>query len=1029
VVQVRTWAPGNTGLGLPGCKAATLLAAVALACCVSAPALDPSLDISQYAHTSWKVNEGFTKGLIVAIAQGPDGYLWLGTEFGLVRFDGVRAVPWQPPTGQQLPSNFIQKLLFARDGTFWIGTLSGLASWKDGKLTTYHEMAGQAVFPLLEDHEGTIWAGGRTKLCSIRNARMDCHGEEGSLGAGVFGLYEDTQQNLWVGVSNGFWRWKPGPPKFFPVASDGAGIRGLGEDDQHALMIGLKGGIRRFVNGHIEAHPLPYRGLATSVQQILRDRDGSLWIATLTHGLVHVHGGGADTFSSSEGLSADSVFDVREDREGNIWVATNDGLDRFRAYSVSTFSRKQGVRTTVTFSVLAATDGSVWIATPSELDRWDRGKISSVRPSNDAWKPDGTLDEQAPNSLFEDSSGRIWVATTRRFGYFDDGRFTSVSGYPGGYVYGIAEGPPGHLWVASRQSGLLQVFQGKVVQQLSWPGLGYEQYANDLAIDLAKKGLWLGFWKGGIAYIEGNKVQASYSVAEGLGQGTVNHLRFDSNGTLWAATDGGLSRIKDGNITTLTRRNGLPCDVVYWTIEDDDHAIWLYTPCGLVRVARDELEAGDADAKRTIQERVLDGSDGVRTHSWAGFSKPMVTKTTDGKIWFVTSDGVSIIDPRHLPINNVPPPVHIEQITADHRTYEASSNPRLPPLIRDLEIDYTALSLVAPEKIRFRVKLERRDPDWKDVGNERKAFYNDLPPQNYRFRVKACNNGGVWNEAGASFDFSIAPAYYQTAWFRVSCVAAFLGLLWALYRYRLRQIAQQFNFRLEERVNERTRIARELHDTLLQSFQGLMLRFQVAHDELPGRPGEARKTLENALDQAAQAITEGRDAVQGLRSSTVETNDLAQAIGSLGEELAGDETSSNRVESFVDVEGTPRNVHPILRDEIYRIAGEALRNAFRHAQARRIEVTIWYGARQFRLRVRDDGKGIDPEVLEEQGRAGHWGLAGMRERAELIGGQLEIWSQRESGTQVELSIPASLAYGASPARHFRWFAKKIGTNS
>jgi signal transduction histidine kinase len=220
-----------------------------------------------------------------------------------------------------------------------------------------------------------------------------------------------------------------------------------------------------------------------------------------------------------------------------------------------------------------------------------------------------------------------------------------------------------------------------------------------------------------------------------------------------------------------------------------------------------------------------------------------------------------------------------------------------------------------------------------------------------------------------------------------------------------------------------------LHDTLLQSFQGLMLRFQVAHDELPGRPAEARKTLENALDQAAQAITEGRDAVQGLRSSKVETNDLARAIGALGEELAGDETNSNRVESFVDVEGTPRDVHPILRDEIYRIAGEALRNAFRHAQARRIEVTIWYGERQFRLRVRDDGKGIAPGVLDEQRRAGHWGLAGMRERTELIGGQLEIWSRQQSGTQVELSVPASIAYGPSPARRFRLFARRARTNS
>jgi signal transduction histidine kinase len=291
----------------------------------------------------------------------------------------------------------------------------------------------------------------------------------------------------------------------------------------------------------------------------------------------------------------------------------------------------------------------------------------------------------------------------------------------------------------------------------------------------------------------------------------------------------------------------------------------------------------------------------------------------------------------------------------------------------------------------------------------------------------------VWNEAGATFDFSIAPAYYQASWFQVSCAAAFLGLLWGLHRFRLHQIAQQFSTQLEARVGERTRIARDLHDTLLQSFQGLLLRFQVVDESLP--PGQAKEELEKALDLAAAAITEGRDTVQGLRSFTVDTDDLAQAIGALGEELAGAETNPDRVESSVEVEGTPRDLHPIIRDEVYRIAGEALRNAFRHAHARRIEVAIGYGERQFRLRVRDDGKGIDAEVLAGQARAGHFGLPGLRERAELIGGNLDVWSQRQSGTEVGLNIPAAIAYtGSSGGRRSRLltklpFAKKTGTNS
>jgi signal transduction histidine kinase len=307
--------------------------------------------------------------------------------------------------------------------------------------------------------------------------------------------------------------------------------------------------------------------------------------------------------------------------------------------------------------------------------------------------------------------------------------------------------------------------------------------------------------------------------------------------------------------------------------------------------------------------------------------------------------------------------------------------------------------------------------------------YTALPPGDYLLRVQGATNRGAWNDKGVALGLHILPPWWSTWWFRSLAAALVLLSLGSAYHFHLQNIERQFNMRLEERVGERTRIARELHDTLLQSFQGLLLRFQVAYDEIPARPAEARKTLGNALDLAAQAITEGRDAVQGLRSSTIETNDLAGAIGALGEELAGHETNSNPAESFVEVEGTPRDVHPILRDEIYRIAGEALRNAFRHAQARRIEVAIGYGERQFRLRVRDNGKGIGAEVLEKQGRSGHWGLAGMRERAELIGGHLEIWSRQDSGTEVDLRIPASIAYETSRAGRLRWFVKKAGTDS
>jgi signal transduction histidine kinase len=383
-------------------------------------------------------------------------------------------------------------------------------------------------------------------------------------------------------------------------------------------------------------------------------------------------------------------------------------------------------------------------------------------------------------------------------------------------------------------------------------------------------------------------------------------------------------------------------------------------------------------------------------------------------------DGVSVVDPHHLPFNPLPPPVHIEQITADRKVSwqnlwgTAASNLRLPALSRDLQIDYTALSLVAPEKVRFKYKLEGEDKDWQYAGNRRQAFYTNLAPHHFRFHVIACNNSGVWNEAGASFDFSIAPAYYQTRWFQASCVAAFLALLWGLHRYRLSQIARELNVRLEGRVAERTRIARELHDTLLQSFQAVLLKFHTV-TYLLDRPAEAQKRLESTIEEARQAMKEGRDAVQGMRSSTVVTNDLARAITTVGEQLAADQTGRNSAEFRLAVEGATRDLVPLVRDEVNRIACEAVRNAFNHARASRIEVEIHYDKRRFRFRVRDDGKGMDPQVLAEGKRAGHFGLPGMQERAELTGGKLAVWSEPDSGTEIELTIPAAIAYPKSPA--------------
>ncbi len=987
---------------------ALVSACLLLAWCPKTFALNPKLDVSQYAHTSWKIRDGFPKGEITSIAQTPDGYLWLGTELGLFRFDGVKHVLWRPPANQELPSNFIFSLLASRDGTLWIGTANGLASWKDGKLTQYAKLAGRYLFKLIEDHDGTVWASGMAvpvgKICAIRNSNVQCFGDDGSLGRGAFNLYEDRKGNLWAGVKDGLWQWKPGPPKFYPLAGEPDGIQCFGEDSDGTLLVGWNGGIYRFVDGKTEPYAIPGRTGRIRARRMLRDRDGSLWIGTFNEGLVHVHDGRTDVFGFSEGLSGEGGRVLFEDREGNIWVATANGLDRFRDFVVSTFSVNQGLSGPRIQSVLADTDGSIWLTTVGSLNRINKGQVAIINVKTKDFHP---------NSLFQDHAGRIWVSVPFGFGYLKDDRFVPVSTVYGA-VASMAQDTAGNLWVANESAGLFQVRGESVVQQIPLSKLGHNDPVTAVIADPLRGGLWLGFFLGGVAYYNEGQIRASYTTADGVTAGRVNDIRLEQDETVWIATEGGLSRLKNGRLATLTSRNGLPCDGVHWLREDDTRSFWLFTPCGLLRVERSAMDAwttaidNDVKAQPMVHATVFDISDGVRSMATANHFSPQVAKATDGKLWFFSGEGgVDVVDPNHLSLNNIPPPVQIEQFVADRKTYEAQSagNVRLPPLIRDLQIDYTALSLVAPEKILFRYMLEGRDHDWQDAGNRRQVFYNDLGPGTYRFRVIACNNSGVWNETGTYVDFTIDPAYYQTAWFRVSVVVLFLFVLGVLYQLRLRQVARVVRGRMEERLEERERIARDLHDTLLQSVQGLILKFHAVLKQIPADM-PAHNALEKTLDHADEVLAEGRDRIRNLRVHTASLSDLPAAFRSVAEEA-----SQGREAVFkMVVEGHVRELHPLVLEECYCIGREAIINALTHSEGQHVEAEITYDSRQFRLRVRDDGRGIDPKILEAGGRSGHWGLQGMHERAQKIGGQLRFWSRPETGTEVELIVRGATAY-------------------
>jgi signal transduction histidine kinase/ligand-binding sensor domain-containing protein len=993
------------------------LPAIVLALCTCALALDPSLEISQYAHTAWRVRDGFAKGVITSLAQTPDGYLWVGTESGLLRFDGVRPVVWEPPEGQQLPGSLITSLLVGRDGTLWIGTFTGLARWKDGKLTQFPELAVQSVTSLLEARDGTIWIGiyaqAEGGVCDIRSQSLHCERDRRKFGAGVMALYEDSKGTLWLGASKGLWRWTPGTPQFFSIPEDPFGITSFVEDARGQLLFGSYAGIRRFVDGRVEPYPSSGSAYSWHVTRMFSDHDGGLWVGTSEHGLVHIREQERpDVFSHTDGLSGDYVTRFLEDREGCIWVATYDGIDRFRAYAIPTISTKQGLSSPVALSVLASKEGSVWIGTTGGLNHWKDGQISLFGSARGSPASGGKLNRETISSLFEDSRGQTWVSTAEgKVGYLQEDRFIQIPGIPRGTVLSLGEVPSGHLWVSHQQAGLLHVFDGRVLEQFSWSGIGRKDSAKVLVADPSQRGFWLGFNQGGVAYFSDGAIKASYSTKNELGEGHVTDLRFGTRGTLWVATDSGLSRIKDGHVNTLTSKNGLPCDKVVATMEDNDHSMWLYLACGLVRITRAELDGWVAAPSKVVTVELFDTSDGVRGHSASGGFQPLMAKSADGKIWFLPWDGVSVIDPHHLPINKLPPPVHIEEIAANQKIYVPSNGLQLPAHVRDLAIDYTALSLVAPEKTHFRYKLDGQDPEWREVVNVRHVQYSNLAPRHYTFRVMASNNSGVWNERGALVEFTVLPAFYQTIWFRTSCVVGFLALLWATYQLRVQQLQGQFNIGLEARVNERTRIARELHDTLLQTLHGLMFQFQAVRNLMPRKPDEAMRSLDDAIGETEKALAESRDAIQGLRSEPIAKGNLSELLMATTLELASSATPNHEPPAFELIEeGERRALSPTTKNEVCRIALEILRNAYRHAQAHRIEAEVRYGDHILRLRVRDDGKGIDPGVLKEGGIVGHWGLRGIRERAERIGAQLEFWSEAGAGTEVQLTVPASVAY-------------------
>lgn len=987
-----------------------LICALFAAC---AHALDPLKNISQYGHSVWRIQDGLFSGAPGAITQTTDGYLWIASEGSLLRFDGVRFVAWKPPEGQGQLSQVLS-LLGSKNGNLWIGMDSGLASWDGKKLVRYDDAPGMIV-AIIEKKNGEIWflrnqfaAKGGSDICRTIGNKTRCHDEGKNAFKFAEAMVDGPSGDLWVGGETGVLHWTSegsafyGRPGLIGNNSDGVTALTRGRDDSVWVGVGVKGsglGLQQLKDGNWKTFRSDrFNGEDFEISTLLLDKDENLWVGS-TRGLFKIRGSQVDHFGVSDGLSADEVMSLFEDKEGNIWAGTALGLDCFHDLRVTNFSRSQGLTSNEVNAVLASRSGEVLATGPNMLDTLRIGDTYSVVPWPEHLRGQVT-------ALLQDHGGRLWYGIDNSLFVKDNHQTRTVHDPTGksiGLVLGLAEDVDGNIWAETKGSerALLRIRDFRVQERLTAPQI---PNARKIAADLVA-GIWLGLMSGDLArYAQGKLDIVPFNQNPTPTQNSmVYDLLVAPNGGVMGATSSGVIAWHDGRKQTMTVRNGLPCDNVFALARDNHGGVWLNTKCGYILISRSELDGWWKDPRMVLKVTTLDAIDGA-FGAYSPFNSS--TKSPDGRIWFANNmASLRMVDPNRLNLNPFVPPVYVEDIVADRKRYAANGVVALPPITRDIQISYTALSFTAPQKVRFRYRLENHDSTWQDAGTRREAFYSDLAPGNYRFRVIACNNEGLWNEVGATLDFRIIPAWYQTLWFRVLIGITALLLLWLVHRLRLRQVAHAITIRSNERLAERTRIARNLHDTLLQTIQSSKIISEHALEKRddPEAMGHAMERIFKWLKQAAQ---EGRDALNSLRTSNTTKNDLSDAIQrALYEDIA-----PGSMKAGLEVRGEPRTLHPVVQDEIYLIASEAIRNAYLHSSAIYLLVELEYG-RDLSLRVHDNGLGISQQTAAD-GKPGHFGLVGMRERAKRIGANIQILGSHRAGTTITLQVKGSIAFAS-----------------
>lgn len=956
-------------------------------------ASDSNKPLTEYTHTVWTHKDGIPSAFIYSIAQTSDGYLWLATTDGLVRFDGVRFVHWRPKTGHTSLLGVVRSLCAARDGSLWIGTGAGLVGHiREDDLTTFS--VGAQVEALLESRDGMLWVSTADRLLRFSTVTQEQVGIAIALpGTLLSGPLQDRSGSVWFTTQNRVLRFDSGNPQGPPLET-AKGKFWISEDTNGDVWLTASNGSTRPVNEGqiISGSGAEIRSL--DIHTVMRDSNGNTWLGTLGQGLARWRadvrdGMRMETYSESDGLSAVRVWCFLEDREHNIWVGTQNGLNRFRDEKITTLTRREGLVNESVSALTAGPAGSIWASTPVGINRID-GEHRELY-----------LNSATAMALSTDQGNTLWAGTNRGVMRLNKGKWSDVPMPAGIHLQEVTMITGDHekgVWLFDIHKGLYRWTNGRIDDFSNEPQL---KGKSIFAASADSKGkVWFGLSDGGVVVFDGGRFH-SYSESDGLADGPVNTIHVDDQGTVWIGTERGLSRFDGQRFVTWNTSKGLPGERVLWILSDKEGRIWLGYSTGVAWVSQSELDRAAHDSAHRVAYTFLDDGDGLKGNPDRGWQSAAI-RASDGKLWFRTSEGVAIIDPQELTRNRVAPPVHVERFVADGSVIDASQPLRLRPLTRDIEIDYTALSLAEPRKVLFRYKLEGFDSEWRGAGTRRQAFYTNLQPRAYRFRVLACNNDGVWNESGATLDFDLLPAFYQTRSFLLLCLVVVMILAWGAYGLRVWQVTSQLRERFEERLKERTRIAQELHDSLIQDVMGISLQIEVTDELLPADI-PAKRSVARALGLCKSALDAGRRALNDLRSVPLSAADLVKSFS----QLANDATRDNRTKIDVIVEGRERPLKVLAGNDVLQIGRQAITNALQHAHASKIRVLLSYGEQELRLQVQDNGRGISEETLNLR-RPGHYGIAGMKERAERLSGDISVRSRLGEGTEVNLCVPAHL---------------------